>query len=648
MNFNNISLKKLLTLIILLTTLITSIFGFAILINFSIDNLEDELIRKHVIIAELVGNDCRVGLEFVYYDDLEKNLNNFKKLPDIIYSEIQNLNRDSIMSFRSEQYLNKDIVKKISKADTVITDDNYLYITKNIQEGNNYFGLIYLQVSKSELNSKVNDLLYYFLIVELFLLIIAYLVGNQLQNIVALPIIKLANISKEISEIKDYTFRLEGDGKNEIADLYNSFNEMIKSIDDNITQKDKITLEFEKSEERLKAIGKALPDLVYIVNELGEVLNILNSDKETQKSYLIPNCLSKKDTDLFLYSVNKTISTGKSQTIIFSTIEDEKPKWYEGRTSILNFKSADGKNIIIFVPRDITNRMKAELELQNVNNNLEHLINQRTKELSESNKSLSYEIEERKITALSLSRTKDELVEALKAEKKSGEMKSNFVSLISHEYKTPLTVMLITTSILRNYFEMGNKEKFNKSIIQIENSINDITAMIDEVLFLGKAMANEIKVNLMEFDMLNILEASITRANLIDGNRHKINIIVQNKLQTVMSDAEIFSKVIDGILSNAIKFSEAGKDINITVNKSGDEFIIKIEDHGKGMGNEELKHLFEPFYKYEKDIGLIKGTGMGLAIVDNCIKVINGRIEVKSKLNIGSTFTVFIPKSINQ
>lgn len=640
---NDISLKKLLTFIIFLTTLITSIFGIVILIFFNISYFEKELIDKHLLFTQMIGDECQIGLEFNYLEDLEGKMQSFALLNSVIYSEISNYSNDSLLSYNSKNFTNKK--KYLTENDTVFTQNNIIHINHNIINNDNKLGKLYVQVSKNELNSRIEKLIYYFLIVEILLLLIAYFVGKQLQKIVSGPILKLANVSKQISDSKDYSIQLNDDGENEIGMLYRSFNQMIKSINDYNKQKDNITLELGRAQERITAIGKALPDFVYIIDETGDILDILNSELKLEKKY-IKNTLDENQSALIFETIKNTINTKQSQSVIFYVVFKKQKKWYEGRTSYLKFKAPNGKRIIVFVSRDITARRMAELKLHDVNNNLEHLVSTRTKELIESNKSLVFEIEERKSTALALSETKEELVEALKAEKKSHQMKSNFISLISHEYKTPLTVMLITTSILKNYYDMGDKEKFDKSLKQIENSINDITKMIDDVLFLGKVMSNEIKPSISEFNILNILEASITRAKQVDNFNHPIKMISNTNNPVLLSDIDMFSKALDGILSNATKFSPIGKEILINLEENEKTISISIEDQGNGMTKDVVNQIFEPFYKYEKDIGLVKGTGMGLSIVKNCISIIQGEITVESSVGVGSKFILTIPKEI--
>jgi|GEM_PF-2124648 len=641
---NDISLKKLLTFIIFLTTLITSIFGIVILVFFNISYFEKELIDKHLLFTRMVGDECQIGLEFNYIEDIERKMESFELLNSVLYSEISNNSNDSLLSYYSDNYVAKE--KYILDNDTVFTRNNIIHINHNIINKGNKLGKLYIQVSKNELNEKIENLIYYFLIVEIILLLIAYFVGKQLQKIVSGPILKLANVSKQISNSKDYSIQLNDDGENEIGMLYKSFNQMIKSINDYNKQKDAITLELGRAQERLTAIGKALPDFVYIIDEDGDILDILNSELKLERKY-IKNTLDKNQSSLIYETIKNTINTKQSQSVIFYVVFKKQKKWYEGRTSYLKFKASNGKRIIVFVSRDITARRIAELRLQEVNNNLEGLVGTRTKELIDSNKSLMFEIEERKSTALALSETKEELVEALRAEKKSHQMKSNFISLISHEYKTPLTVMLITTSILKNYFEMGDKEKFDKSLKQIENSINDITLMIDDVLFLGKVMSNEIKPAISEFNIMNILEASVTRAKQVDNFAHPIKLISNSNNATVLSDIDMFSKAIDGILSNATKFSPKDKEITISLEDDDDSISVAIEDLGNGMTKDVVNQIFEPFYKYEKDIGLVKGTGMGLAIVKNCISIIRGEIDVQSSVGIGTKFIITIPKQLS-
>lgn len=243
-----------------------------------------------------------------------------------------------------------------------------------------------------------------------------------------------------------------------------------------------------------------------------------------------------------------------------------------------------------------------------------------------------------------------ELSQALVKEKEISELKNRIISVASHEFRSPMTVILGFTQLLLKHYQTFPEEKIYKYLSSIEFSAQKITSMIDDLLTLshvdsGIINLTPVPINLQEFATRFILEVK-------DGIAHHHQVefhiaeIPEDLTGEILLDQKILEYTLYNLMSNAVKFSEPNTLITFEVSYNNNYIIFKISDQGIGIPLEEQKHLFDLFYRASnaKDI---QGTGLGLNIIQRYITLQKGRIEVESQENKGTTFTVFLPMIIS-
>ncbi len=231
--------------------------------------------------------------------------------------------------------------------------------------------------------------------------------------------------------------------------------------------------------------------------------------------------------------------------------------------------------------------------------------------------------------------------EALEKQKDLSELKSRFVSMASHEFRTPLSTILSSANLAERYIDPHNIEKQKKHLSRIKSSVKNLTTILNDFLSLSKLEEGKVNINITEFN-LNELIHEVTEElmeNFKEGQKVSIK---SSKEYFLKSDQNILKNILINLMSNASKYSEAQQEITIEVKSLNNKVSISIIDQGMGMSKDDQQHLFERFFR-ASNVSNIQGTGLGLHIVMRYIKMLDGDIAVKSELNNGSSFTIQIP-----
>lgn len=289
--------------------------------------------------------------------------------------------------------------------------------------------------------------------------------------------------------------------------------------------------------------------------------------------------------------------------------------------SLSHYKNSEGSFVIAFVT-DISERIKARERIEKLNDELEHTVEQRTKQLHQAMQQLEV--------------SKDELAKALNKEKELGELKSRFVTIASHEFRTPLSTILSSIYLIGKYQTLDEQPKREKHIQRIVSSVNMLTDILNDFLSLGKMEEGKIQVRLSE---INLKELMKSLCDEIKNNLKKEQHIKYEHTgdTNILSDPSLLKHIVLNLLSNAIKFSPEGSLIEIytEVNKKHIQLIVK--DEGIGISKDEQQHLFERFFRASNALN-IQGTGLGLHIMGKYAELLNGTIECISELNKGTQF----------
>jgi signal transduction histidine kinase len=237
------------------------------------------------------------------------------------------------------------------------------------------------------------------------------------------------------------------------------------------------------------------------------------------------------------------------------------------------------------------------------------------------------------------------LVKAIAKEKELSALKSRFVTMASHEFRTPLSTMLSSVFLLQNY--TGEKYEAQKKthLDRIRRSIQTLTELMNDFLSIGQLEEGQIKTIYSSVEIQSFLDDTVAELNSIKKAGQVINVEFSGEEVPVMTDRQMLTNILRNLVSNAVKYSSAGAPIHLRASVANGELTISVQDQGMGIPEQDKGDIFKRFYRAE-NVTNIQGTGLGLNIVRKYIKLLKGSIDFKSKLNEGTTFTVHLPVKV--
>jgi len=286
-----------------------------------------------------------------------------------------------------------------------------------------------------------------------------------------------------------------------------------------------------------------------------------------------------------------------------------------------------------FQKEELLARVRGHVQLRQLNKTLE-LQNQQLIELKN-------ELENR------VAERTAELSQALEKEKELNQLKSRFITMASHEFRTPLAIISSSSGILQNFSDRLSEKRKQEHLETIQNTIKHIIQVLDDVLMINQAEAEKIEVKLEPLDIIKFcrhLKEEI-EASFIS---HEIDFYIDlgdeifNNYQLVLVDKKLLRQIITNLLTNAIKYSPDHNLVNFSLSRKDNQLILKISDYGIGIPPSDQVHLFE-YFQRGSNVGTLPGTGLGLSIVKKCVDLHQGEITLDSELGKGTVFTVILP-----
>ena len=286
-----------------------------------------------------------------------------------------------------------------------------------------------------------------------------------------------------------------------------------------------------------------------------------------------------------------------------------------------------------FQKEELLARVRGHVQLRQLNKTLE-LQNQQLIELKN-------ELENR------VAERTAELSQALEKEKELNQLKSRFITMASHEFRTPLAIISSSSGILQNFSDRLSEKRKQEHLETIQNTIKHIIQVLDDVLMINQAEAEKIEVKLEPLDIIKFcrhLKEEI-EASFIS---HEIDFYIDlgdeifNNYQLVLVDKKLLRQIITNLLTNAIKYSPDHNLVNFSLSRKDNQLIFKISDYGIGIPAADQIHLFE-YFQRGSNVGTLPGTGLGLSIVKKCVDLHQGEITLDSELGKGTVFTVILP-----
>ena len=308
--------------------------------------------------------------------------------------------------------------------------------------------------------------------------------------------------------------------------------------------------------------------------------------------------------------------------------------------SLSPFKSSEGAFVVAFVV-DNTYRKKHENSIWQQKQELATL----TEALQELNEGLENKVAAR---TAELEQAKNELALALDKERELGELKSRFVSMASHEFRTPLTAVLSSAGLAGQYAERQDFENVKKHTNRIKNAVNGLNTILTEFLSLGRLEEGHVTVSLEESNINDCVEdvheglKNIFKPGQTFEHRH-------SGAAMILMDCNLGKNILINLISNAIKYSPEGAPILVETTVTEKTIRISVRDRGMGIPDWEQKHLFDRFFRASNAVNTTQGTGLGLYIVQRYAEMMGGKVGFKSAVEEGSVFWVeFEKKELEQ
>lgn len=345
-----------------------------------------------------------------------------------------------------------------------------------------------------------------------------------------------------------------------------------------------------------RALLNAIPDAIFRINKDGIFVNY-KTDKDNNVPVFNKDFLGKNLYQVFPLEVaqpmqdcvEQALATNGIQVLEYQLLVNENLLDYEARIVV----SAEDEVMVIV--RDITERKRAEADIRNT----------------------------------------------LEKEKELSLLKSRFVTMASHEFRTPLTTILSSAELLQDYGSIWTEEKKLQHLQRIVLAVKHMTGLLDDVLLIGKAEAGKLEFNPTSLNLIDFCRELVEEIQSTT-NKHTIVFRTQGDCNNSYMDEKLLRHIFSNLLSNAIKYSPQNETVNFTLIVEQGEAIFQVQDRGIGIPVTDQAQLFTSFHR-ASNVGTISGTGLGLAIVKRSVDTHGGRISMQSEVGKGTTFVVKLP-----
>lgn len=295
-------------------------------------------------------------------------------------------------------------------------------------------------------------------------------------------------------------------------------------------------------------------------------------------------------------------------------------RWIGGLVYPLKNEAGEILEVVV-IHHDITEMKRAEQAMREINETLEKKVEERTGELQVA---------------------RAELERALEHERELGELKSRFVTMVSHEFRTPLGIIMSAVELVRHYSERLPEEEKERLLLEIHTSTKHMGDLMEQVLLLGRAEAGKVSCHPQPLDLEKAVGRVVAQTEASSGGKCPIVVATEGDCAHVSLDEALLRHILFNLLGNAVKYSPEDSVVTLRLSRRGSGVRIEVIDRGIGIPEKDLPHLFETFHRCS-NVGDIPGTGLGLVIVKRCAELHGGTVEVESQPGQGTTFTVDLP-----
>lgn len=301
----------------------------------------------------------------------------------------------------------------------------------------------------------------------------------------------------------------------------------------------------------------------------------------------------------------------------------------------LNPFTVDGQKYVMAIVIDITNRKEQEAQILKLNSELEEKIQERTKELKHTVKNLKQEVVKR-------TQAEEQAKESLKKERELNDLKTKFLSLVSHEFKTPLSGILSSVNLIGKYTSTEQQEKRDRHVKIIQNKVKYLNNILNDFLSIERLETGKVSYNFTTFSLSKVLNEVLYDVNMLLKDGQRINYPHDIDETILQFDEKILELVLSNLIHNAVKYAPEGTSITLSGSVENNMLELEIKDEGMGIPKAAQKHIFNRYFRAENAL-LTQGTGIGLNIVKTHLENLGGTINFSSEEGVGSTFTIQIP-----
>jgi PAS domain S-box-containing protein len=486
-------------------------------------------------------------------------------------------------------------------------------------------GVVHVRASLRQLESTWRELLLVLALIVALAAFGAFLLTSRLQRFVSGPIGELTGIVRRITERGDTSLRAAVEGRDEVASLARSFNEMIGMVEAKDAANAVARAALVASEERLRRIIDLVPHMIFVKDREGRFLLANEAVAETYGTS-VAQLLGKPQAALggddaqrraWLESDRAVIDGPQNRFNAEEPIQDAHGALRFLQTTKVPLPLPDGvSRAALGIAIDVTQRRRSEDELRRYRDHLEDLVRERTAELA-------------------IAKEKAESADRLK---------SAFLATMSHELRTPLNSIIGFSGVLLQGLAGPLNDEQKKQLGMVCGSAEHLLALINDVLDISKIEAGQLTLSAETFDLPASLMKVVRSAEPLAGKKGlSLDLEITPDVGAVASDRRRVEQIVLNLLSNALKFTERGS-VRVGCTLRGEEIVIRVADTGIGIRAEDLEKLFRPFRQVDTGTSRqYEGTGLGLSICRRLAELLGGSIDVASEPGKGSTFTVSLP-----
>lgn len=236
----------------------------------------------------------------------------------------------------------------------------------------------------------------------------------------------------------------------------------------------------------------------------------------------------------------------------------------------------------------------------------------------------------------------EEMRRALERERELSDLRLRFFSMASHEFRTPLSTILMSAQVLESSVDHWSVEKCLRNVRRISAAAKNMTQLLNDILMINRAETGRLEFHPQFLDLEQFCQHLLDEIQPTTGTEHTLNFSCQGECHRAYLDEKLLRSILTNLLSNAVKYSPQGGQIDLTLISESDQVTLQVRDQGIGIPVDEQPHLFEAFHR-ARNSGNIPGTGLGLTVVKKCVDLQGGTVEVTSEVGVGTTFKITLP-----